>query len=407
MKRYGHLFFIGAVGFGALAWAFGVMAVMTWALSLCSLGVIAYFGIENAKLNLEERRAFSDVQGFRAVPSKHGVLSFYQGDLQFWTPPAREPVTRIGAGVISENTEGETEYHAVDMVKDALFLVIIGPQGTGKSTFLKHLISERATDNTVIIDPHGLPSDYCGFVPMGMGRNYAEINQTLQDMIDLLTARYNSGHFNHERVNIYIDELTLLHKHCKIFPAFMQVMLTESRKVNIRLTVCVHSRRAQFLGLKGGYDLVEGITFLTLKNDRGNRYGELETDEGIIRVTLPGPFLGNGFAHSQPSQSWQSYPSHGQKSTVQGNCDGYDGYDNCDDYDETADVNPVILSLPSASGVYFDGNFYDSRTDKDICDLYRAGSSLNAIAKAVYGHTNKQMTARVKGVLANYGVMKS
>lgn len=346
-----------------------------------------------AEIAKKEREA-----AFCAVPSRHGILSWNSGRVEFWTrTPAAPAAPRQISAADTSGTDtpaaepaAEPAADALSVLQNVIFLGLYGMQGAGKSTMLQHLIHSRRHEQQIIIDPHGLPSDYCGVVPVGIGRNYQEIDECLENLIAELNSRYSAGHYNHERLNIYIDELTLLHRYCGKFKEFMPVVLTECRKINFRIIACMHSRRAKILGLEGSFDLAEGLRFLELKIDNaGHRWGELEdprTGEKN-KLTLPGPYI-----HTGTSQR------HGRGNTHKTSGNGFSRrHDTAAYLPLGTGQTPVVIESEPLSRVY------ESRDEKRIVEMWRDGASMNQIAREVWGSSNGRRTAQIKGVLGNYG----
>jgi hypothetical protein len=181
------------------------------------------------------------------------------------------------------------------VLEKALTVVIIGPQGTGKTTLLQHIISQnRNLGENIIIDPHGFPDKYLPDMPIaGTGRNYVEIQRVMESVIATLNTRYEmyTGQ-DFKPIFVYIDELTLLSEKVSIFQEFMRCMLTESRKVGIRLFACVHSDRVKILGLEGAGDLADGVTWVRLRKSHDNqRWADVVFPDGQQRrCSLPGIF---------------------------------------------------------------------------------------------------------------------
>ena len=186
------------------------------------------------------------------------------------------------------------ERPALEVLSDALAIALVAPQGTGKTTFLQHLVEFRRT-NPLIIDPHGFPGKYGPRPIIGAGRDYAAVDRAFSGLLEEVDRRYQDYYRrDYPMVDVYVDEATLLNANCPTFKKFVEVGLTEFRKANIRLTLCLHSRRSKFLGLDGAMDLTDGVSFVALKKEGGRRWAELESDEGPVRLSLPGPFHGAG-----------------------------------------------------------------------------------------------------------------
>jgi hypothetical protein len=97
-----------------------------------------------------------------------------------------------------------------------------------------------------------------------------------------------------------IDEFTLLPGTLKDkvggdVQTYSTPMLTEGRKVDLEIIWGSHSDRAEALGLKGKYDLLECFDVIVyLKHVNGERYAYINFGEGLdkgTRYQLPGPFV--------------------------------------------------------------------------------------------------------------------
>jgi hypothetical protein len=151
-------------------------------------------------------------------------------------------------------------------------------------------------------------------------------------------------------MTIGIDELTLLHSKCKNISDFMQSALTEFRKVGMKLIFCCHSRRAKYLNLQGGYDLTDGIVFVDLKNQNGNRSAEI-TRNGVTDQTK----------YALP------LPCHGHVTSCHDN-----------------DLN---------------GHGVTGGHDRRIFEMFREGYSLSKISKEIYGIKNGKSVQKIKDIL--------
>lgn len=332
---------------------------------------------------------------FQAIPCPQGVLSLHDGQLQFWTRESAQP-SPVG---ITPDEDQAAMQQAIPMIRGSLSLVLLGSQGTGKTTLLCHLIDARSSDGeTIIIDPHGYSGKYGDHPIVGTGRAYGDIDQCLIDLMDELNRRYAmyQGQ-DFPKLHIYVDETTLLKKNCGAFSSFMEVALTEFRKVGMRLTLCLHSRRAKFLGLHGAMDLAEGIDWLTLKNETGQRWGELETDGGNIQLALPGPYRGGCGSHT---------PGHGHAVTPETSLNtGFNRPHTPHDPLNTHDH--MTLDFDPEAGAYAQYDepqprrFYESKRDKTINEMADSGESYNTIARKIWGFSNGKKTAIIKKILTH------
>ncbi|MCB0207928.1 MAG: hypothetical protein KDJ52_01285 [Anaerolineae bacterium] len=190
---------------------------------------------------------------------------------------------------------------------EAQRLIIAGGSDAGKTTLVKHIVAGRIDHSRIIpIDPHA-PSKILGFDVIGAGRDYAAIADALESLVLLMTARYEDvksgilGYGQHERVSVFIDEWTGIVRNISQAGEMLAILLTESRKVNIHLTVCSHSTTIDALGLpdaqfKKSATIVEIVggdgsprrAFIHPAN-KTNPDGSKATP---VEYALPGPFAG-------------------------------------------------------------------------------------------------------------------
>jgi len=247
---------------------------------------------ENAYLMADVMNRIADAR-CRAFSSNGNFITFHDCN-----PPAFHTRESRSAGREVPNWNGpqpDSSYPPLmPLLEHARIIALYGNQGAGKTNMM-HWLIDAARGETLIIDPHGYRNKYSKGRLVGYGRNYSEIEGVFDDIMNEIDRRYQG--FNGQQfpeMNIFIDEMTLLHSQCDNFKAFMRILLTESRKVGIRAAFCLHSMRSEFVGLKGGYDLLEDITIVNLKNDHGERYAEVKHDDGIRRYSLPGPYQTGG-----------------------------------------------------------------------------------------------------------------
>ncbi|NJN99277.1 MAG: hypothetical protein HC875_36875, partial [Anaerolineales bacterium] len=125
-------------------------------------------------------------------------------------------------------------------------LIIAGGSDSGKTTVVKHLIAARPNHQTIIIDPHS-PSKILGIDTIGAGRDYGAIANALEALVLLMSDRYQDvkhglfGYGQHQPVAVFVDEWTSIGREVERAGEMLAVLLTESRKVNIFLTVIAHS----------------------------------------------------------------------------------------------------------------------------------------------------------------------
>jgi hypothetical protein len=146
-----------------------------------------------------------------------------------------------------------------------------------------------------------------GFDVIGAGRDYGAIGDALESLVLLMTARYEDvkqglfGYGQHERVSVFIDEWTGIIRNVKPAGDQLAVLLTESRKVNIHLTICAHSTTIEALGLPDA-QIRRSATVVEIVGGQGQpRRGFIHpvsktTIDGKkaapVEYALPGPFAG-------------------------------------------------------------------------------------------------------------------
>lgn len=186
-------------------------------------------------------------------------------------------------------------------------LIIGGGSDSGKSTIAKWLIAGRAEDSQIIvIDPHS-PSRILGFDVIGAGRDYGAIGKSLESLELLMHERYSDvakglmGYFQHNRVSIFVDEWTGIIEEVPEAGKRLKTLLTESRKVNMFLTLLTHSTTLDGLGLPSA-QLKKSALIVELVGGQDQPHRafihpqtSLGTDgkkSKAVEYALPGPFTG-------------------------------------------------------------------------------------------------------------------
>ncbi|MCB9080019.1 MAG: hypothetical protein H6631_20635 [Anaerolineaceae bacterium] len=190
---------------------------------------------------------------------------------------------------------------------DAQRLIIAGGSDAGKTTLVKHIVAGRIDHSRIIpIDPHA-PSKILGFDVIGAGRDYAAIADALESLVLLMTSRYQDvkagvlGYGQHERVSVFIDEWTGIVRNVDRAGDQLAILLTESRKVNIHLTLCCHSTTIEALGLPDA-QIRKSATVVEIVGGNGaprrafiQPAGKTNPDGSKAKpqeYALPGPFAG-------------------------------------------------------------------------------------------------------------------
>jgi hypothetical protein len=193
------------------------------------------------------------------------------------------------------------------VVLQAQRLIVVGGSDSGKSTIAKHIIAGRAEASQIIpIDPHA-PSKVLGYDVIGAGRDWDAIGCALESLELLMHERYGDvaagfmGYFQHSRISVLIDEWYAIVQRVDRAGAILATLLTESRKVNIHLTLLTNSTTLEGLGLPSA-QLKKSAIIVELVGGQGQPHrafvhpqSETGTDGRKARkveYALPGPFTG-------------------------------------------------------------------------------------------------------------------
>lgn len=187
------------------------------------------------------------------------------------------------------------------MISQIPVAIIIGAMNSGKTTLLHWVLDEyRGRAHILVLDPHGGPDEWPGARVIGTGRNWEEIGQALDGLVRLMDQRYReigAGKIRegeHPPVVVIADEWTAINQNCANADKLMTALLTESRKVTLRLYLGCHSRRVKNLGVDRSGDLLDNVALVLLRNDGTRRWAEIETNDGEQArrqvVTLPGEY---------------------------------------------------------------------------------------------------------------------
>lgn len=196
-------------------------------------------------------------------------------------------------------------------------LILAGNSDSGKTTLVKWLISSRDGHLFIILDPHA-PSKILGYDVIGAGRDYAAIEGALESLILLMSERYNDvargifGYGQHSKISVFIDEWTSINRKVKSAGEMLATLLTESRKVNIFLTFCVHSLTNDVVGVDN--QIKKSAMQIELTGGNGHPHRAFIHPNSKIahdgsKATIqeyapPGPFAG----HPQPAAVVLSLP---------------------------------------------------------------------------------------------------
>ena len=175
-------------------------------------------------------------------------------------------------------------------------VLIIGASDSGKTNLLQWVVARR-TGSIIVIDPHAAPGKWPNAKVVGIGSNFAEIEVTLDNLIELMVRRYKEigqglvREGEHPRLTIIIDEWMSIAYQCRNAHDVLVRLLTESRKAAFSVIIGSHSERVRSLGLDGKGDLKDGFLFVRLwLESNGDRRATYDNGRGELPCLLPGRF---------------------------------------------------------------------------------------------------------------------
>lgn len=187
-----------------------------------------------------------DGNGFRVLPG---------------TLPRRDEPLLLGA-------PEETAVQPVPLpTLDIGHVLIVGETGAGKSTTMRALLAHR--DQVVVLDPHAGPNDWQGMQVLGGGRNFTQISEFMDWMVDELSTRAEqrrSGQTAFPPLTVATDEMPAIANELgKDVYANWQRWMREGRKFGLYIVVSTQSTRVKTMGIEGEGDVLNnfaGIVYL-------------------------------------------------------------------------------------------------------------------------------------------------
>lgn len=190
-----------------------------------------------------------DGNGFRVIP----------GSLPRDTPPLALPEPQ-------EPSAAPVPLPALDIGH----VLIVGETGGGKSTTMQALLQHRP--QAIVLDPHAGPQDWPGKQVLGAGRNFAQIAEFMEWMIDELNRRAEqraNGVQSFPPITVASDEMPAiaseLNKDGNNTYDNWQKWMREGRKFGLYIIVSTQSTRVKTLGIEGEGDVLKnfiGIVYL-------------------------------------------------------------------------------------------------------------------------------------------------
>lgn len=378
---------------------------------LAFIGAAAYcLFLYNRQMEINADRQKAEIAkmkreaAFCAVPSRHGILSYNAGTVEFWTRQERtapETDKQITGPEAMQETSADIMPDLLSVILPLDCLMIWGGRGSGKTNFLQHLAREKvkAGEDLWIIDPKpSKPGKWpYGVTVIGHGHNYQEIvsvSERYQAELENRKADFDrTEHF--QKVTLIVDELYLLNLKIKGFIDMVLPLLLEGREYNIHMILISQSKTAGSMGLSGKYDLLQcfdaivGLERQGDKDDPRSYFAYVDFGSGDIEHRTPGKYY--------PDTTHRHGTNYSEKPT---------GNDFTADHDSMTYLpqeTPETYAGIESGSVARQKPVYESMTEKIICEMFHDGESMNNIAKAVWGSSNGRRTAQIKAVLENYG----
>jgi len=184
-----------------------------------------------------------DGRGYRTLP---GTLPHQGGRLAL---PAPEPE--------------ETAVAPIPLPQlDIGHVLIVGETGAGKSTTMRALLAHRG--QAVVLDPHAGPDDWPGKQVLGGGRNFTQISEFMDWMVDELSARAEQrrqGVTHFPPITVATDEMPAIANELgKDIYSNWQRWMREGRKFGLYIVVSTQSTRVKTMGIEGEGDVLNNFT---------------------------------------------------------------------------------------------------------------------------------------------------
>jgi len=127
------------------------------------------------------------------------------------------------------------------------------------------------------------------------------------------------------------------------------------------------------------------MLFISLKNENGARYAEIEHDNGVKVLSLPGAYHG---VHS----SHQTRP----ESVFTADKGESEGRDTRAERDTREHLTRLVYDPDMAEQPVHRCRFFESKAEKRAVEMSEAGQSLSKIATEIFGAKSGQRVKQVK-----------
>lgn len=157
-------------------------------------------------------------------------------------------------------SSAQTQQNILDLLRQDQRLLIYGPSGSGKSSLLRHIVSNKLQDSGKILlcDPHGSRPKWGQHVDaIGFGEQWDEILRVFKWLEMQHKKRIKQiGQGHRERgfpiITVIIEEVQAIVQQLtpKVIGPYMQMFLTRTRKTGIDVIAVTQATTVEALALK-------------------------------------------------------------------------------------------------------------------------------------------------------------
>lgn len=268
------------------------VAFLLGGLAMVPGAIVCYIkGNENEPFRLMERTAA--IETYAEVLSRNPALAL---------PPSQSKPT----DQTTQETPKFFDWSLIETEPDKYaHLAICGGTGDGKSTLIESLIQYLKHEKFVVIDPHWEPGNYPGIPTVAKGRDYGEWPCAREVSFDHLISgkkcsyteaisaietemdrRYKlreRGVKDWDKITFIFDEYFAFCKnHLKVSKDVVSTIISEARKVDLRLILITQVDTAESMGWKGMAVIKQSLRWVRL-GEFAKRFASSTNDELLVQ----------------------------------------------------------------------------------------------------------------------------
>lgn len=200
-------------------------------------------------------------------------------------------VSRIGAWdtkALSPSQAGIPVSPLLDMLAEALHLLVIGPSRSGK-TSLVHALAMlwRRTSRVIVCDPDAAPGLWEGCEVFGAGDNFPAIDVALSQLVSEISARREQrarGVRQFPPLRVILCEYADIARYCEQARGIIEDCLRRGGKLGISLVLDVQDRQRKTLDLDGATHLLNNFSHVceVRKTLTGRRTATITVNDGEL-----------------------------------------------------------------------------------------------------------------------------